>query len=301
MRFHQFDLNLLVYLDALLSEMSVSKAAARVSITQPATSEALARLREYFKDDLLVHVAGRSMILTPLAQSLINPVREILLRAQSVAAARMDFVPAKSDRKISIMASDYVFDVILKKVLVCLYCEAPGVRLEVRRHAMDGREQIKRSDLDLLVGPLGYISEELPFERLFEDPLTCVVWSGNKLVGEKISFEQYMDPGHICSITEGHIPVYDEWFRERFGSKRKVEVAAPDHGYALRGIEGTNRIATVPRRHARMYARQFSLRLLDPPIEFPPLTEYLQWHRHQERDPGLVWFRNLIKTVAAAT
>jgi DNA-binding transcriptional LysR family regulator len=67
----------------------------------------------------------------------------------------------------------------------------------------------------------------------------------------------------------------------------------------LRGIEGTPRIATVPLRHARMYAKQFSLRLIKPPIDFPPLIEYLQWHRHQDGDPALVWFRNVIKALAA--
>jgi LysR family nod box-dependent transcriptional activator len=299
MRFHEFDLNLLVYLDSLLAEGSVSKAAERVGITQPAMSEALARLREYFKDELLVQVAGRSMVLTPLAHSLVGPVREILLRAHSVAAATPAFDPAKSDRKFIVMASDYAFDVLVRRVLIQLRNDAPGIRLEVRRLPVDPREHIQRAEVDLVVSPVSRLSEEHPSERLFEDPITCVVWSRNQLVGESVSLERYLEMGHVCARWDRHMPEHERWFLNRFGGSLRVEVVVPDFGAAVRAIEGTDRIAAVHERHARMYAKQFSLRLVKPPVDFPPLTEYLQWHRHQDQDPGLLWLRSLIASVAA--
>jgi DNA-binding transcriptional LysR family regulator len=133
MRFHKFDLNLLVYLDALLTEKGVSKAAASVFISQSAMSLALARLRQYYGDDLLVQVAGRRMVLTSLAESLAAPVRDILLQMQSVATATANFDPSKSNRKFTIMASDYTVDVLLKRVVAQLFQKAPGIRIEMRR------------------------------------------------------------------------------------------------------------------------------------------------------------------------
>jgi DNA-binding transcriptional LysR family regulator len=105
--------------------------------------------------------------------------------------------------------------------------------------------------------------------------------------------------GHVCRNLDGNIAEYDRWFMAHFGMKRRVEILVPDFGMVLRALEGTNRIATAHLRHARMYAKQFSLRLVRPPVEFPPLTELLQWHQHQDRDPGLVWLRSCLRAVAA--
>jgi LysR family nod box-dependent transcriptional activator len=299
MRFHDFDLNLLVYLDALLADKSVSRAASRIGITQPAMSEALARMRAHFKDELLVPVAGRSMVLTPLAETLAGPVREILLQAQNVTDATAEFIPAKSTRKFSVQASDYVFDVLLKKVIRRLHHDAPGVRLEVKRLEVDSRQRIRRADLDLLIMPKAYVAEELPSECLFEDPVTCVVWSKNRSIGQRITLGQYLELGHVCQSTDGEMSEYDTWFARRCPRPIRVEVVVPNFGMVMQAVEGTQRIAIVHQRHARMYAKRYSLRMIKPPIDFPPLQEYLQWHRHQDGDPGLYWLRNLIKSVAA--
>jgi len=299
MRFHDFDLNLLVYLDALLADKSVSRAAGRIGITQPAMSEALARMRAHFKDELLVPVAGRNMVLTSLAESLVGPVREILLQAQTVTAATAEFIPAKASRKFSIQASDYVFDVLLTKVLRRLHQDAPGVMLDVRRLEVDSRQRIRRADLDLLIMPKAYVAEELPCECLFEDTVTCVVWSKNRSIGQRITLEQYLEMGHVCQSTDGTMSEYDTWFANRHARRMKVEVVVPNFGMVLRAVEGTKRVATVHQRHAKMFANRYSLRIVKPPVEFPPLREYLQWHRHQNGDPGLSWLRNLIRSVAA--
>jgi DNA-binding transcriptional LysR family regulator len=299
MRFHDFDLNLLVYLDALLTERSVSRAAARVGITQPAMSEALGRLRGHFRDQILVPVAGRAMVLTPLAQSLAGQVREILLRAQSVSAATSEFVPATSDRKFTILASDYVFDVLLRKVILRLQTEAPGVRLELRRLETNTSERIRRADIDLLIMPKAYVAEELPCEFLFEDEAVCVVWSKNERVGRAITLQQYLEMGHVIQMLEGEVPEFERWFVSRYGSTRRVEVTVPGFGMVLKSIEGTQRIAIAHRRHAEMYCKQYSLRILKTPVEFPTVREHQQWHRHQDDDPGLRWLRKEIKSVAA--
>jgi LysR family nod box-dependent transcriptional activator len=300
MRFHQFDLNLLVYLEALLAEKSVSKAAASVFISQSAMSLALSRLRQHFGDDLLVQVAGRKMVLTPLAESLAEPVRDILLQMQSVATATVDFDPSKSSRKFTIMASDYAVDVLLKRVVTQLFQKAPGIRIAVRRLVTTSSEEMKRPEVDLLIAPGSAVSEDLPSEPLWEDTMTCIVWSRNHAVGAEISLEQYVKMGHVCNMMDGHTPPdHERWFLNTFGSTRKVEVVVPDFGMVCQMIEGTNRIATVHLRQAKLYAKQFSLRLVKPPVEYPRFIELVQWHRHQERDSALLWLRGFLKSVAA--
>lgn len=295
MRFHQFDLNLLVYLDALLAERSVSKAAQRVHITQPSMSEALARLRDYFGDDLLVSVEGRRMVLTPVAQSMAGPVRNILMQVRAVAATTQLFDPRTSDRRFSIMSSDYVADVLLKTLVAELHRSAPAVQLEMRRLNLEDRRQILRADLDLLIAPERVVFDQLPSEPLWSDSHVWVVWSQNPRVGESLSLEQFSEMGQVCTAMDYHI-------MERLslaGVERKMELIVPDVCMVPRAIEGTDRVGTVPRRLAELFARQYSLRLLNPAIDFPPLVEAMQWHSRQEGDPGLLWLRNCIKAVTA--
>jgi LysR family transcriptional regulator, nod-box dependent transcriptional activator len=292
-RFHQFDLNLLIYLDALLCEKSVSKAAARVNITQPAMSDALARLRVFFKDELLVNIARRDNILTELGQALVNPVREILLQTQSIFTATAEFVPEKSTRKFLVETSDYVYDILLRRVITRLYSVAPGVKVLLSRSGFDSPHHIKRAEVDLVIAPERFLADDLPRELLFADSLTCVVWSGNRLVGDKITFDQFMSMGHVCWLDSA----FNQWFANHFGKSRNVEVYVLGFPAIFPAIHKTQRIASVYMQHAKMYKKQYSLRLIDTPFRFPPVKEYIQWHPFQERDAGLIWLRKLIHSV----
>jgi LysR family nod box-dependent transcriptional activator len=152
MHFKGLDLNLLVALDVLLQERSITRAGERLGLSQPATSGALARLRDYFNDPLLVPV-GRQMMLTPLAHSLVEPVSQVLQQVQATVATRARFDPAKSDRRFSIMASDYVFTVFFPAVLQRVEREAPGVTLQLRQLSPNWHEELNRGDIDFVIIP----------------------------------------------------------------------------------------------------------------------------------------------------
>ncbi len=172
--------------------------------------------------------------------------------------------------------------------------------VEFRRLIPTASEEMKRAELDLLIAPASTISEDFPSEFLWKDSITCVVWSHNPRVKNKISLEEYMEMGHICVRADGRSsPDHDRWFLNQFGPTRKIEVTVPDFRWAFQMVEGTNRIATVHLRQARAYLKQYNLRLVEPPVEFPIITELIQWHHHQDRDPALIWFRNFIKLMAA--
>jgi len=297
-RVKNLDLNLLVYLDALLDSKSISRAAERVFLSQSAMSNALGRLRDYFEDDLLVQV-GRRMVPTALAQSLVEPVRDVLIQVRSIASATVDFDPAKSNRKITIMTSDYITDVFLNKVISRIWKLAPNIHIELPPLHSDFVEDFERGRLDLLITPEHFLAEGHPSEPLYEDTFTCAVWSHNPLVGDRISFDQYKKLGHvIVSLGEWRTVTYEEWFLKRYGHVRNVELVVPSFAMALKFVTGTNRIITCHLRHALMYAKQYSLRLVKPPFDIPPLKERIQWHKHMDRDLALIWFRSQLRSAA---
>jgi LysR family nod box-dependent transcriptional activator len=299
-RLHNLDLNLLVKLHALLDERSVSKAASRVFLSQPAMSEALARLREHFKDELLVKV-GKTMAPTALAESLMPRVRDVLKQIQAITALTAEFNPGTCTRQIRIMASDYAVNVLLAKVITRVWQLAPNIRIEVLPLTSHFQEEMERGRLDLLIVPDIYIADDVHSELLFEDEIVCVVWSEGNMARKEMTMDQYLRAGHICvNLGEWRVPTYEAWYLKRVGEKeRKIEVAVPRFGMALKFVPGTNRIATVHRRHAQMVARRYSLRILQPPFAIPPFREHILWPKHLDHDPALIWFRSQVKYAAA--
>jgi DNA-binding transcriptional LysR family regulator len=300
MHFEQLDLNLLVALDALLTERSITAAGVRVHLTQSAMSGALSRLREFFNDELLTQV-GRKMVPTPLGESLADPVRQILLQIKSTINAKPGFAPATSTRHFSVMMSDYVDTVLMSEVLRRAELEAPRVRFNVMSNDVTTPvEFLERADVDLMIMPHEYLSNKHPLQDLYTDDYACVVWKDNPLVGDSISKQQYLDMGHVVlQFGRGRIPVQDEWFLTTLGVTRRIEVLAMNFNSVPQHIVGSRRVATIHRRLAEYYARYLPLKILEPPYELPSLTEAVQWHRLFDADAGNLWLRTLFRQVAS--
>jgi LysR family nod box-dependent transcriptional activator len=297
MDFRSFDIGLLAALDALLTERSVTRAGERLHLSQPATSLILARLRQYFGNELLVP-AGRKMVLTPLAESLVQPVHNCLIQIQHTVASKAEFDPAVSGRKFCLAVSDYVTAVLMPSAMREAARQAPGVRFELVRLDESVHQKLEKGDIDFLVRPSVHALSAHPKEALFEDTHTCVVWDRNSRVGNTISLKRFLEMGHI-SVHFGHASaVFEEWFSANYGDVRKIEVSAQGFEVACRLVVGTGRIATVMTRMARLCAEHLPVRLIRPPIAIPKVTHCLQWHRYQDQDPGHVWLRGILKRMA---
>jgi LysR family transcriptional regulator, nod-box dependent transcriptional activator len=296
MDFSGLDLNLLVALDILFAEKSVSRAGERLHLSQSATSGALARLRDAFHDPLLVPV-GRKMTLTPLAETLVEPVRDFLLRAEAILHSNPAFDPAASSRRFRMMMSDYAETVLMTRALPRLQKLAPGVTVEIISNREGGYEALERGEIDLAVAPEKYLSPAHPTKPLFSDAFTCLVWSGNGQVGRKLSLETYLSLGHVVVRLgkHGQLPTFDELFAERYGHNRRIEVVTTAFNLVPQLLVGTSRIATLQQRLARFYLRYLPLKLIAPPVELPPLEEFMQWHKSRDRDPGTAWLRSVLK------
>lgn len=293
------DLNLLVALDVLLRERSITRAGERLGLSQPAMSGALSRLRDYFNDPLLVQV-GRQLRLTPLAETLAEPVADVLQRVHATIATKAQFDPATSDRRFSIMASDYAFTVIMPPLLRRAEREAPNVSFQLRQLSPTWHDDLSRGDVDCLVIPERFRLQTHPSVPIFEDDFSCVAWTGNTAVGESLSFEQYLAAGHVGITLSGvHELSFDEWFLRQCGHVRRVEVIAPTFTLVPQLVIGTSRLATIWTRLAQHAAERLPLKLLPMPVEIPPFQEALQWPAHRDLEPGGIWLRTVMQQVTA--
>ena len=300
MRYKRFDLNLAVVLDALLAEQSVTKAGQRLNVSQTTVSDALARLREHFADDLLTQV-GKRMVPTTLGASLAQPVRGMLLQADAMLNTRPVFDPVATRRNFTLMLTDYVATVLISRFVPSLQMAAPNITLELVPHSPVPWESLDRGEIDFLIMPTSFVHDSHPSMPLFRDDYRCVVWDHNEIAGDTISMAQYLDMGHVVNRVGGsRAPTFDEWFFKNHGHARRVEMVAMDFNSVPQFVVGTQRVAIMHTHLARYYAGYLPIRLLKPEFELPVLEIAIQWNRFHDNDPAVIWVRDLLATTAKA-
>lgn len=293
MRFNKLDLNLLVALDALLTERSISRAAEKTHLSQSAMSNALARLRTYFDDELLVQV-GRKMEPTSRAESLKDPVRDILVRIEASVDAQPKFVPAESTRLFRLLISDYTLMVLMPHLQRLAYRKAPGVRFDLRPQVAQPQRVLERGEADLLIIPKDFCSANHPSAQLFEETYCCVLWSDSHLAIGELTAERYMAAGHVV-VQPGDGIALTDWFMQQAGVKRQVETSTFSFLSQAHLVVGTHRIATMHVRLARLAMRLLPVSVRDLPVAIPKMEQVVQWHQYRTADPGLLWLRALLK------
>ena len=301
MRFKGLDMNLLVALDCLLTERNVSRAAEKLCLSQSATSGALTRLREYFEDELLVQL-GRNMVMTPRAIELLPAVRNVLLQVEGTIIKRPDFDPTTARRDVRIIASDYMITVALAPALKIIQPLAPDLSFHLLTPRENPRERLERGEVEFVAMPDLYLSSDHPTVPLFSDTYRAVAWTGNdQIEGDSISIDDFLKMRHVAVNFTENGPSFEEWFTQRFGADRHIDVSTSSYSSIPYLIVGTNRLALMHRRMAETFAQILPLKLLTPPVEIPPIQEALQWHLYNENDECLTWVRNqLVKRIATA-
>jgi DNA-binding transcriptional LysR family regulator len=286
------DLNLLVTLDALISEAHVGRAARRVGRSQPTTSHALKRLRMLFDDPLLVQVGSR-MELTPRAANLRESVADALRRVRTLLAAEA-FEAERSTRQFTAMMQDHIAHLLVPALVQRLHAEAPGVRLDVlpwRSPATATPEQLHA--IDMLISCTEKDIAGFERETLFTDTEAVVVRSGYPQASRLKALDVFLRSRHVAVVGAGlsEDPV-DGWLRGK-GLSRDIVLQVPSYLQALQATASADVVAFVPRRLARSMARRFSLRVLPPPIEPGDYQEQLFYPRRAAQDPASMWMRTL--------
>ena len=297
MRYQNLDLNLLVALDLLLQKRSVSEAAADMRITQSAMSNALARLRDYFGDELLVKV-GRRLEPTARALALAAPVREVLTRVDWTIAAEREFAPGQSDRAFNLLVSDYTLATLGPEILKLSAAAAPRVRFNFLQQVATRERLLDQGDVDLLIIPSDFCLPRHPSEPLLEEAFCAICWSEGPHAQRKLTPKRFAEAGHVVMMTPGGAPSLESIFFERLGVSRRIEVTTHSFTTVPALVAGSDRLATLHRRLAAQAERTFAVRCLDLPFPMPAMRQSLQWHAHRTNDKALTWLRTLIRQAA---
>ncbi|WP_067202503.1 LysR family transcriptional regulator [Microbacterium sp. XT11] len=289
----RLDLNLLVALDALLTERSVTRAAERLHLSQPALSASLARLRTHFDDQILAR-RGNTYELTPFAVRLIEHTSTALEGARRVFESQASWSPAESTREFSIYGSDYGFVTVGTLVSQLAAERAPGVRFRFMFHnpviVEDAATRLRSSDG--MVIPHGPVSE-LPHIDLWQDDWLAVVADDNDEVGESLSMQNLADLPWVLTFQSRSAFTSAARQIQQLGVEPHIEVVLESFLSVGHFVSGTRRVGLVQSALAPHMLRIGGLRVVPLPFAASPLVSALWWHPSHTRDPEHEWMRGL--------
>lgn len=288
------DLNLLVVFDRLLFERSVSRAADSLGITQPAVSNALARLRKTLGDELFLRTP-RGMEPTPFAEQLAESVTYALGMIHGALNQRQSFDPAASDRAFQVGMTDIGEIYFLPELMRHLTDVAPQVRLStVRNTAVNLKDEMEAGHVDLAIGFLPQLKAGFFQRRLFVQRYVCLMRQGHRLDRKSISLADFSAAEHLSVVSPGTGHGRIEELLERKGVQLRVRLTVPHFVAVGHILSGTDLVASVPERLAQRMTGPFGLTAVPHPARLPEIAINLFWHAKQHKDPGNQWLRGVV-------
>ncbi|HLL24805.1 MAG TPA: LysR substrate-binding domain-containing protein [Kofleriaceae bacterium] len=287
------DLNLLPALDALLTELNVTRAARRLGVTQSAASHALRRLRELLGDALLVR-GKTGMDATPRALALRPAVRAAIDAAEAVLRAPPAFDPATAERTFVIAMADQQSFLMLPRMFERLASEAPGIRLDVRPPIGEGIPE----DVELAVGVFVDEPANVMQQPLWRENFRCLLRKGSAATRGPFDRKRYLAMPHLVVSPRGYPGSPLDDLLARAGERRNVALRVPHFLVAPHIIATTDIVWTAPESIARRFVAELPLVMRDPPIRLDSFTIAMRWRARVADDLGLAWFRGLLRELA---
>lgn len=300
MKFRRLDLNLLVALEALLDECSVTRAADRVHLSQAAMSNALTRLREYFGDELLVRV-GRRMVMTDRARAIHPEVRDVLRRVETRVLAAQEFDPREQEREVRCMMSDVMAKTFFADLSRHMSQCAPGITLASHPIEDPPHLPLEQGRIDFLMMPRQYASSAHPMVELYREHFLCLLDPSHPAVKRGLTAKDYLAGKHVV-IELGQsrkTPADRAAIEQRYGPL-SPGVKVYTQSMVPWAVQGTQWIGTLPASLARNYAEALGLVCLPLPIDVLPNVLVLQWSHFADQDACLGWLRAEIEAFATA-
>lgn len=294
MDLNKVDLNLFIVLDAIYTESSLSGAARRLYVTQPAVSAALGRLRELFGDPLFVR-NGRQMVPTPATENIIRQVREALALMRSSIDKTYQFMPSTEERTFRFGMSDLAESIVLPRLYKVLEQEAPKMRLQVmqlnRREAM---RSLSAGQLDFVIDAPVLASEQLCHCQLFSGEYVAIVREGHPVLKDELTFERYLQLSHLHVSSRTTGLGYVDYALERLNAKRRIVLRTQHYLMAGKLVAETDLCATV----LSYFADFPGTRMLKLPFELEPQGHHLYWHINRDSDPAIRWIKDTVLQIA---
>jgi len=287
------DLNLLAIFDAIERERNITLAANRVGLSQPAMSNALARLRQVFKDPLFVR-AGRSMQPTPFAQRLAEPIRQSCLLINHALTMENSFRPNTSNRTFCFYMTDIGEVVNLPVIVDHLQKIAPLITVKVASILQkDLPIAMSAGEIDIAIGPFPALRAGFFEQRLYSDSFVCIARSDHPQIGNTLSHKQFTRTPHVVVESAAHEPFFERLIK-RHKIERQVAATVPHFMALPMVIERSDLIATIPLRAARSFSNVAKIKFLKPPIKIPNYDIKQHWHERFHFDPVNKWMRGVL-------
>jgi DNA-binding transcriptional LysR family regulator len=298
MNWRRLDLNLLVVFDAVAQEHSATRAAAKLNMTQPAISHALARLRGALRDELFVRTPD-GMEPTPYAERLAGPVHAALENLHTALDGAAAFDPATAECGFSVAVDNRAALVLAAPLAAAVAAEAPGVSLNLRPSGtLELAERLDRGELDLALGGLAAPGERFSDLRLFEDEFAALVRDGHPAaVDGTVGLDALGAYPQLALSSTGEETAFVDAELARHGLARRIALRAPLLA-APAALAQSDMIAVVGERTARAFARAAPLQVLRLPFASPRLLSAMLWHRRLDDMPAHRWLRGMVLRVA---
>jgi DNA-binding transcriptional LysR family regulator len=304
----RIDLNLLEYLDVLLRERNVTKAASHLGLSQPAMSNGLGRLRVMFDDPLLVRTSD-GMTPTERALELQPVIREVLAKVYKAVQPQAAFDAATAERFFRIMATDYAESTIFPPILQRLREAAPGITLDIMTPSDVSFLDVEQGKVDMVINRFDSIPQSFHQKTIWEDDFACL-FSADNPIRNNFTLDSYLQAQHVwvsktgMGVGVGMNPDDVQrlgWVDEalnRIGHQRRITVFTRHYQAAMLMAEQNDLIATIPAKAAKLQAHNPRVVVEQPPFEIPPIELKMAWSPLLQNNPAHQWMRRLIVEVA---
>lgn len=293
------DLHLLLVFNALYEARSVSRAADKLGLSQPATSHVLRKLRARFDDPLFIRTRN-GMEPTPLAKEIAEPVQAALDLIHNTLQTRQVFDPLSATQTFTLALTDIGEIYFLPRLMAALGESAPGIALTtVRDHAAELREDLERGKIDLAIGLHPQLRAGFFQRRLFTQGYVCLYRKHHPFEGQALTLERYQQAHHVVAIAQGtgHYAI-DQHIAAQ-GIQRDIRLTVPHYVALSHILHETDLIATVPERYANECATLFQLNIVPCPVPLPQTDICMFWHARLHQDPANQWLRRQVAEIYA--
>ena len=300
--FDKIDLHLIRVLHTVLTERSVSKAALRLGMYQPAVSASLKRLRELSGDPLLVR-SGAGMVPTDAGLRMIEPSASILRAAQVLFSDARGFEPQADATTFRVAAADYLDPLFLPQLVAQIKSQAPLCQIEIHPLSADSdyHAHLGQGEVDVVVGNWLKPPQELHLSKLFADEIVCLVSNEHPAARRGWTAESWLESEHIAPTPThpGARGVIDDHL-EGLGLRRNITARCPHFGLIPRMVASSLLVLTTGRQFCERFTDRLPVKVLECPIDFPQLVYYQLWHERSHASASARWLRERVKQVAAA-
>jgi DNA-binding transcriptional LysR family regulator len=303
MHLQRLDLNLLIALDALLTERNVTHAAERIHISQPGMSAALLKLRHHFSDQLLERV-GRKMELTARGRALADPVKTILTQIRELNDQSKGFDPSQAQRVFRISATTYCCELLAVPLISRLQEQAPMISVQFEELSSDTVDRILNGQLDFAITISARILDKieehgalLRSNKLFTDQFVVAIAKNNPYTEDTISFDRLCEMGYVETRFDSVIVGVSELLWRQQPKQPRTRGWLPNFHLTLDTVGKTNMAAILPSLLVVLRGQRYGVRSLPVPFDMPLLEETLYWHKRNESDAGHQWMAQTLKEV----